>query len=32
LGIDAEAMVRTQNDRPIKLIAEDAPLVKEAIA
>lgn len=32
LGIDADTIVRTQNNRPIKLIAEDAPLVKEALA
>ena len=32
LGIDADTQVRTQNDRPLKLIAEDAPLVKEALA
>jgi hypothetical protein len=32
LGIDPETMVRTLNGRPIKLIAEDAPLVQEALA
>ena len=32
LGIDADTLVRTQGGRPIKLIAEDAPLVKEALA
>jgi len=32
LGVDPDTIVRTQNDRPIKLIAEDAPLVKEALA
>jgi hypothetical protein len=32
LGIDADTLVKTQNGRPIKLIAEDAPLVKEALA
>jgi hypothetical protein len=32
LGIDADTMVRTLSDRPIKLIAEDAPLVKEALS
>ena len=31
LGIDANQIVRTLNDRPIKLIAEDAPIVKEAL-
>jgi hypothetical protein len=31
LGIDADTWVRTLNDRPIKLIAEEAPLVKEAL-
>jgi hypothetical protein len=31
LGIDADTMVRTLNNRPIKLIAEDAPLVTEAL-
>jgi len=31
LGIDADTIVRTLNNRPIKLIAEDAPLVKEAL-
>jgi len=32
LGIDADTEVRTLNNRPIKLIAEDALLVKEALA
>lgn len=32
LGIDSDTWVRTLNDRPIKLIAEEAPLVKEALA
>jgi hypothetical protein len=32
LGIDADATVRTLNDQPIKLIAEEAPLIREAIA
>lgn len=32
LGIDADTQVRTLNDRPIPLIAEEAPLVKEALA
>jgi hypothetical protein len=31
LGIDADTIVHTLNDRPVKLIAEDAPLVKDAI-
>jgi hypothetical protein len=31
LGIDADTTVRTLTDRPIKLIAEDAPLIREAI-
>jgi hypothetical protein len=32
LGIDPDTMVNTLNDRPIKLIAEEAPLIKEALA
>lgn len=32
LGIDGEQFVHTPSNRPIKLIAEDAPLVKEALA
>jgi hypothetical protein len=32
LGIDPDTQVRTLNDRPLKLIAEDAPLIKEALA
>ena len=32
LGIDADTFVRTPSNRPIKLIAEDAPLIKEALA
>jgi hypothetical protein len=32
LGIDADTWVNTLNDRPVKLIAEDAPLIKEALA
>lgn len=32
LGIDPDTLVRTLGDRPLKLIAEDAPLVKEALA
>ena len=32
LGIDADTVVNTLNNRPIKLIAEDAPLIKEALA
>jgi len=31
LGIDADAIVHSLNNRPMKLIAEDAPLVKEAL-
>lgn len=31
LGIDPDTVVTTQSDRPIKLIAEDAPIIKEAI-
>src|SRR5687768_14754127 len=31
LGIDADAVVTTPANRPIKLIAEDAPVIKEAI-
>lgn len=31
LGIDPDTIVHTLSDRPVKLIAEDAPLVKEAI-
>jgi hypothetical protein len=32
LGIDADTIVRTPTNRPIKLIVEDAPIVKEALA
>jgi hypothetical protein len=32
LGIDADTTVTTRSGRPIKLIAEDAPLIMEAIA
>ncbi len=32
LGIDADTLMRTPADRPIKLIVEDAPIIKEAIA
>ena len=32
LGIDADRMVNTLSNRPIKLIAEDAPIIKEALA
>jgi hypothetical protein len=32
LGIDPEMVMQTPSNRPIKLIAEDAPLVKEALA
>lgn len=31
LGIDPDTTVYTQNNRPVKLIVEDAPIVKEAI-
>jgi hypothetical protein len=31
MGIDAETYVHTPSNRPIKLIAEEAPLIKEAI-
>lgn len=32
LGIDGDKIVHTLSNRPVKLIAEDAPIVKEAIA
>jgi hypothetical protein len=32
MGVDPETIVTTQTNRPIKLIAEEAPLIKEAIA
>ncbi len=32
LGIDPDTIVNTLTDRPVKLIAEEAPLIKEAIA
>jgi hypothetical protein len=32
LGIDPDTIVNTLNNRPIRLIAEDAPLIKEALA
>jgi hypothetical protein len=32
LGIDPDTVVNTMNNRPIRLIAEDAPLIREAIA
>jgi hypothetical protein len=32
LGIDADTLLRTPADRPVKLIVEDAPIIKEAIA
>ncbi len=32
LGIDADRIVNTLSNRPIKLIAEDAPIIKEALA
>ena len=31
LGIDADTTMTTPTDRPIRLIAEEAPLIKEAI-
>jgi len=31
LGIDPDTIVTTRSNRPVKLIAEDAPLIKEAI-
>lgn len=31
LGIDPDTIVRTPANRPVKLIAEDAPIIKEAI-
>jgi hypothetical protein len=32
LGIDPDTVVTTRSDRPVKLIAEDAPIIKEALA
>jgi hypothetical protein len=32
LGVDPEAIVTTPANRPIKLIAEEAPIIKEALA
>ena len=32
LGIDPDTVVNTLNNRPIRLIDEDAPLIREAIA
>jgi hypothetical protein len=32
LGIDADTQVTTRGGRPVKLIAEDAPVIKEALA
>jgi hypothetical protein len=32
LGIDPDTVVRTPANRPVKLIAEEAPIIKEAIA
>ena len=32
LGIDPHTVVNTLNNRPIRLINEDAPLIREAIA
>jgi hypothetical protein len=31
LGIDPDTTVRTLNDRPIRLIAEEAPMIREAL-
>lgn len=31
LGIDPDTIVNTLSDRPVKLVAEDAPVIKEAI-
>jgi hypothetical protein len=31
LGIDPDTIVETRSNRPVKLIAEDAPIIKEAI-
>ena len=31
LGIDPDTVVNTLNNRPVKLVAEDAPIIKEAI-
>src|SRR5262245_63019423 len=31
LGIDSDTLLRTPADRPVKLIVEDAPIIKEAI-
>ena len=31
LGIDADTIVTTRSNRPVKLIVEDAPIIKEAI-
>ncbi len=32
LGVDPDTIVTTRSNRPVKLIAEEAPLIKEAIA
>ena len=32
LGIDADTLIHTPANRPVKLIVEDAPIIKEAIA
>ena len=32
LGIDPDPVVTTRADRPVKLVAEDAPLTRDAIA
>ena len=31
LGVDADTTVTTRSGRPVKLIAEDASIIKEAI-
>lgn len=31
LGVDSDTIVHTRSNRPVKLIAEDAPIIKEAI-
>jgi hypothetical protein len=32
LGIDADTLMHTPANRPVKLIVEDAPIIKEAIS
>src|SRR4029079_5279456 len=32
LGIDPDTVVNTLNNRPIRLVAEEAPIIREAIA